>query len=427
MNNIFVKNNNIERSSFIWNMISSIIMAFQSVILLIILTHTVGLYSSGLFTIAYANANLFLTIGKYGVRNYQVSDVKEVYSFEEYKINRWLTTLVMICISIGYVYIIGGKREYPIEKSIIIILMCLFKAVDAIEDVYHGRLQQKGRLDIAGRLLGYRLIITIILFAIILLVFQNLLGALIVCTVFTTLFCAFSLKSVYQNIFSKSEIQIKKENVVKIAISCFPLFVASFLAMYIGNAPKYAIDAMLTDDLQAVYGFIAMPVFVIGLLNNFIFNPILNEISIDWSQKRYSVFGKKIVRQIFIIGIITLVCICGAALVGTPVLSVLYNCDLSSYKKELLILLVGGGFLGLSGFFSVIITIIRYQQHLVIGYAVVSMMAYFMSPIFVMKSAILGAAMLYMILMSLLAIFFGVIMLVGINKKSKMMDGNTIR
>ena len=53
----------IERDSFIWNMAGSMLMAFQSVIMLMILTRTLGLKDAGIFTIAYANANLFLTVG----------------------------------------------------------------------------------------------------------------------------------------------------------------------------------------------------------------------------------------------------------------------------------------------------------------------------------------------------------------------------
>ena len=63
---------NIEKSSYIWNMMGSLFMAFQSVIMLMILTRTVGLVEAGIFTIANANANLFLTVGKYGMRYFQV-------------------------------------------------------------------------------------------------------------------------------------------------------------------------------------------------------------------------------------------------------------------------------------------------------------------------------------------------------------------
>ena len=128
----------VERDSFIWNMAGSMLMAFQSVIMLMILTRVLGLKEAGIFTIAYANANLFLTIGKYGMRNFQVSDVRGQFSFPEYGISRVLTSAVMLIVSIGYVWYIGNKNAYSLDKSLVIIWMCVFKMVDAAEDVYHA-------------------------------------------------------------------------------------------------------------------------------------------------------------------------------------------------------------------------------------------------------------------------------------------------
>ena len=51
---------------------------------------------------------------------------------------------------------------------------------------------------------------------------------------------------------------ISKDKFRLLMIEGFPLFVSMFLNMYISNAPKYAIDAYLTDDIQAIYNMIFM-------------------------------------------------------------------------------------------------------------------------------------------------------------------------
>lgn len=66
----------------------------------------------------------------------------------------------------------------------------------------------------------------------------------------------------------------------------FPLFGISFLSFYVNSAPKYAIDACLTDEIQACYGFVAMPVFVIGLINNFIYQPVLVPMAVEWEKEQ---------------------------------------------------------------------------------------------------------------------------------------------
>lgn len=408
--------NNIERDSYVWNMIGSMLMAFQSVIMLMIITRTLGLVEAGIFTIAYANANLFLTIGKYGMRYFQVSDVKNQFTFAQYKTSRVITVIAMIVIFVVYVIYATKINSYTMEKMLVIIWMCLFKVIDAVEDIYHGFYQQKNRLDVASKALTLRMIATILVFGGSLILFKNLLLALIVATLVTTVLFVLFTKCTYSN-FQIEKKKLNKDNLGLLLKLCFPLFAGSFLSFYIGNAPKYAIDAMLTDELQACYGFISMPVFVIGLLNNFIFNPLLYKMSVLWNKGNVKSFIMKTVMQAGIVAIITVICIIGAYLFGVPVLSWLYNTDLEPYKTELLILLLGGGFLGLSGVLNAVITIIRYQNCLMWGYALIAVLAYLFSDSIVAKYEIMGAAMLYTLLMGALCIVFVGLFVYGVIRK----------
>lgn len=392
------------------------LMAFQSVIMLMILTRTLGLVEAGVFTIAYANANLFLTIGKYGMRYFQVSDVKNQFTFAEYRLSRVVTSAAMIAVSIAYTLYAAVSNGYTAEKTQVILWMCLFKVVDVIEDVYHGLYQRKNRLDVASKILTLRMILTIIVFGLGLVILRDLLLSLIIATILTTLLFILSIRWTYSGIQIGNE-RVEKRNILLLLKVCFPLFAGSFLSFYIGNAPKYAIDARLTDELQACYGFIAMPVFVIGLLNNFIFNPMLFHISVLWNEKKVKAFVLKTIFQTGVVVLITIVCIVGAWLIGIPVLSWLYNTDLAPYKAELLILLLGGGFLGLSGLLNAVITVIRYQKSLMWGYAIMAVLAYIFSDRIVKQYEMMGAAALYTILMGGLCLIFTGIFIFGIMRK----------
>ena len=404
----------VERDSFISNMAGSMLMAFQSVIMLMILTRVLGLKEAGIFTIAYANANLFLTIGKYGMRNFQVSDVRGQFSFPEYGISRVLTSAVMLIVSIGYVWYIGNKNAYSLDKSLVIIWMCVFKMVDAAEDVYHAMYQQKGRLDIAGKAMTLRLAVTILFFGIGLIVTRNLLIILIASTLLTALLFVLFTKYSNDGFEQPGGKDVSGREVIRLLKICFPLFLGTFLSFYIGNAPKYAIDSILSDELQACYGFIAMPVFVIGLLNGFIFNPMVARMSLMWNQGKIKRFVKLFLGQMLVIVLITGVCMTGAYLIGVPVLSAMYNTDLTPYKTELLILLLGGGFLAFSGLQVTIITIIRFQKSLAWGYMIVAALAYILSPVLVERYSMFGATVLYLGLMLMLCVIFGILLVYGI-------------
>lgn len=404
-----------ERDSYIWNMFGSMLMAFQSVIMLMILTRTVGLAEAGIFTIANANANLFVTIGKYGMRYFQVSDVKNQFLFVDYRTARIITSIIMLIVSGVFVIYSMTRNGYTLRKSLIIFLMCLFKVVDVIEDVYHGLYQKENRLDIAAKAMSLRLIVTIIVFGASVIISKNLLLSLIVSTILTGILFIILTGLTYGE-FHVAKEKLQKENVVLLLKICFPLFAGTFLSFYIGNVPKYAIDSVLNDELQACYGFISMPVFVIGLLNGFVFNPMLYNMSILWNEGKRKRFVIKTLLQIGIILVITAICLIGAYLIGIPILSALYNTDLSSYRSELLILLLGGGFLGMSGLLNTVITIIRFQDSLMWGYTVVAALALLFSRQIVEKYEMIGASILYTVLMGILCVVFLIFFFIGIYK-----------
>lgn len=418
MKRFMTTSSNIERDSYIWNMMGSMLNAFQSVIMLILLTRAVDLTESGIFTIAYANASLFLYIGKYGMRNFQVSDVKHQFTFREYNLSRYITTAAMLLVSVVYVLIASKSNDYSSYKSLCIIWMCLFKIADSLEDVYLGLYQQEGRLDIAGKCMTLRMVITIVAFGVSIIIFKSLLTALIIATVLTFLLFIVLILITYPS-FKTEKVKIRSKSLLNLLWLCFPLFIGTFLAFYIGNAPKYAIDSILNDELQACYGFIAMPVFVIGMLNNFIFNPIIAKMAALWADHNTKKFKQLFFKQLGIVLVITLVCEIGAFLIGIPVLSFLYNTDLLPYKSELLILLVGGGFLAISGFMCTIITIMRHQNLLAFCYLAVALAAYIFSPMLVRSYEMMGAAVLYVALMFLLCLLFLIPLIYGFKKEKE--------
>ena len=186
----------------------------------------------------------------------------------------------------------------------------------------------------------------------------------------------------------------------------FPLFVAGFCSIFISNIPKFAIDRYLNDEVQACYGFVAMPVFVIGLLNQFIYQPTVVRLTNEYYDGKISQFKNSVNKQMVIVAGIMALCVCGAAAIGVPVLSVLYHTDLSGYWKELVILQFARGFLGLSGYFNVILTIIRKQKIILEGYLVALVLGIVILNIAVRSAGAVGASVGYLAVMILLFAFY---------------------
>ena len=410
----------IERAAYRWNTIAGLLGAFQSVILLIVITRVCDVYTAGVFTIAYANGNLFLNMGKYGMRPFQVSDRTNQFSFREYRASRIATVAAMVCCATAFLAYNALTLDYQADKIATVFIIVLYEAVGAFEDVYLGNYQQNDRLDVGARLITVRLATTITLFASSIAVFENLPLAAIVAAVYTTCFV------VGEIMFAKKRFQLppalgglRRRKVLRLLKECFPLFAAAFLLFYIGNAPKYAIDALMDDAAQAYYGYIAMPVFIVSLLATFIYNPMITSLAEQWRNRETRTFVMRFAKLACAIAGITLACVAAAYLLGIPVLNLMYNTNLAPYFAELLVLITGGGFLALASLATLGITIVRFQRVLLPIYAVATIAAWALSNWSVANWGIMGAAWAYFASMLALSLLFVAAFAVGIRIQSQ--------
>lgn len=401
------KTNNVTRSTYFWNAVSAMMLAMQSPVILAVANRTNGTEDAGIYSIAIAVANLMLFLGQYGLRKYQSSDIREDFSFGEYHALRLVTCGVMVIVCLFYC-IFGLKyRNYSSEKFLIIFIVCLIKTVQAYADLLHGHLQQKGRLDVATKASTFRYLVELLIYIVVLVVAHDLLLAVSICLVVTTVVMFLTSYNAASHYTDSMKPSISREQFKLLMIEGFPLFVSMFLNMYIGNAPKYAIDAYLTDDIQAVYNMIFMPTYVVQMVTQFIFNPVLTvyaELWLDHSRKKFERFMRMINKMILIVFALSVLAVAVAATIGIPVLSVVFGSDLSAYRKELCVIMIAGGMLAYSIYFSTLIAVIRAQRPLIICYGLVAIAAKLMSGIFVKRFAIMGAAVLNAALMTLLAL-----------------------
>ena len=406
-------------NGYIWNSIAGILNAGQSVIILMVLARATTTYDAGVFSIAYATASLSLAIGCYGMRSFQVTDTNELYSFSDYLSSRIITSGIMIMAVLMYVLYGYCFLDYDIQKVSVIFVICMLKVIDSIEDVFHGMYQNHGRLDIGAKALTIRQAFTIGLLCILLGTTNNLLVSSSITLVLSILVSSYLIKVTLPN-FADERITINYKNTYKLLVSSFGVFLAGFLSLYIVNAPKYVVDNLLSYEKQVYYTYISMPVFVIGLISTFLYQPILVKLADDWKQNKKRQFINRVLRQNLVIVILTVITLVGGYFIGIPALSLIYAVDLSMYKDELLSLLFGGGLLAVAGFLTVIITIIRRQKDLIWAYIIVSVFICIIAPMLTLKYEVLGAAWAYTISILILDVIFIIITVYHLNKSYKL-------
>lgn len=402
------------KNVYLWTILSGLLYSGSTFLLTIIATQCINSFYGGIYTIALTIANQLITIGYFNTRTYQASDIYEKTSFNDYFTLKLYTTFMMIVICIGWV-ILGG---FNLEKSICVLLMTIFKCIEVFGDVFEGRYQQKDRFDIASKSLFLRTMTFIISFIVCAIITHNLTISLAVMTLcYALCFIIVDVRLIkHFGGVAVSKNFMKQKDLV---IACFPLFVNSFLLMYINNASKYAIDSYGGEELLVRFNALFMIAFVINMFSTVILKPIINKLSVLYNERKFKGIYKILVRQSLLIVGLTICCLVGAYLLGTQVLSIVYGFDLTSFKLELCIMLIGGSCTAMYQVFQNIIIVMRHQIVCLVGCIITSIITVIITPLFVSHMQIMGGAVSYLCSMLTMSIIYGIFMFYFLIKESR--------
>lgn len=374
--------------------------AFISLFLMIIVTRTNGLDQAGIFTFAFSLSCLLQVIGIFSGRTYQVTERNDEIVDSDFVIHKVMTCFIMLLVSFVYL----GFHHYSLSKNLIILSLVMYKLLEAFAEVYYGIIQKNGNLYQVGISLFLKSVLSILLFAVTDVFTKNLLLSIIVMVVIQALvLVCYDIRNANKFLVKKKESRGRVFQIMKNGTS---VFIITLLTQYVINAPKYAIDSFSTNEVQTIYGIIAMPATVIILISQFLIYPFLTSLTNLLDQKRKREFHQlvfKILLSIFGIGVLSIII---AYLIGIPFLELVYGVFLTKNKFDLLIILGGASFYGMAYILSNSFIVMRNNFSQLIIFIIVSILSYFISKYFVIKNSISGAAMSYFISMLLLLIFY---------------------
>lgn len=410
-NYLFNKKVSLKENTF-WFTAGTLCSSATSVLLMVYVTHLLGVDEAGVYSIAYSIAQLMLTIGWFGTRQFQVSDVEEEYSFSDYFAMKIITSIIAL---IGGVIYAISLHLY-LHKFIISFLYCSFIVCDIFADLFSARFQQEDRLYLSGisyilRIGGYNIIFLVSLF------------------VFRSLFVSISLAFIYslfelmifdypfiKNI-SNFTIHFDLNKLFNLFKNCFPLFISSFVSTFIVNIPKNAIELNLSSSIQTYYNIIFMPSSIVNMFCMFIFVPMYTQIAKKWHDDDKGSFVKEI-KKVFLIAIVfSIIVFIGCILLGIPFLQFLYGVSLQGFKTPFLILIGAGCLTSVNSILSYIMTVMRKQQYILYIYIVALVIAQICIQGLITKFGLIGASIDYLIGMLCITILMFAVFLRNLNSK----------
>lgn len=386
-----------EKSKYMWFTLGSFAFALSTLLMTVIMSRAMGEVLGGMFSFGLSLAQWLSTIAYFELRTYQVTDVKNEYAFKDY-----FTVKIILCISAFLINVIYALvNGYENIKIGIIILIAFYKILEAFAEVFDGEFQKQMRVDAAGKSLFFRTMCSMVTLVIFAYATKDIILSLVAMNIVAIISVVFFDFAVIDRF---SQLRISFSGVKPLLMNCFPLAVSNFLSTYITNASKLAVDNVLGDVWQLRYTAVFMPNFVINLISNIIFKPMQTSMAIYYDNRDMKKFWNVVYRLVILLLGFTAVCMLGGYFLGIPVLSFLYNTDLSNMKGTLVILLLCGGINAINIVLYYVFAIIRKQKTVTVMYICVALMAFFfMSPV-IERFGINGAAYGYLFAVVMLLI-----------------------
>ncbi|MBO4308847.1 MAG: lipopolysaccharide biosynthesis protein [Clostridia bacterium] len=293
------------RNQMLWNAVGNVIYLGCQWLVVVLVTKMGGFSDAGLLSIAMSVSATFQTIALFGIRNFQVSDLKGEFSDTHYVGFRTITCTLALLICMGFSLI----ARYRSWQLLAILLFMLFRLAESFSDVLHGIAQKNDRLDIAGKSFAIKGVGLLAVFYISYRFMGNLCFSLL-------LMAAFSLSSTFLfdlfivRRFSRFALLANPANCVPMAKKTIPLCLYMFLYSAISTVPKLFLERQTDEAILGAYSSVFAPALLITSAAGYLYQPFISTFT-KYHQakerKKFLILLSKIGFGILLVGVLALI------------------------------------------------------------------------------------------------------------------------
>lgn len=388
------------KRDFVWNSVGTACWSFVFPVVTMVSTQLVGVEQAGMISMAFVVALLLMFVGNFGTRAFQVSDLKHEHSFIDYQVQRWLTCAFMLIL--GWLYC--NFRGYSGTMATITTAVLVYRMIDAVADVYEGRLQQVDKLYLAGISQASRSFAALFFFSILLLITKDAgiaCWAMAIVAMLTLVVVTLPL-ALLETPKSK---EFSMQSLIKLLKSTFPLFIGLFLFNVIENMPKLFMEGTLPYDAQLFFNALYFPAQCILIIGQLVYKPMILRMADVWQDD-----SKRRKFDFLILGIIVVILVITAcvwfvmATIGIPIMSFMYGVDFEPYRRLSYVMIATGGVTCAIDFIYQVITVMRRQKDVTTLYCVTFGFSLFIPSLLIGFEGLNGAILSYLIIESILLV-----------------------
>jgi O-antigen/teichoic acid export membrane protein len=392
------------RRTYFWTALSGGCFCASSLVLLVLVVRLLGEhgpYWGGVFSIALAISQQLITIGLFQMRPFQVSDVDEAFSFSDYLTSRALTVGLMVAAGTAWIVAGGVGRD----KAVALALLLALRAAESFSDVFEGRYQQFGRLDIASKGLFFKTLLPMGLFGVALWFTRDMLAALAWMALLHWLLLI-AMDGLLLPSFARLDFRSSLRKQRHLILSCLPLATNAFLFIYLNNLSRYAIDRFLDERRMTEYNALFMPSFLVILLSSFVLRPALTQLAHRCKAGDARGFRRQIHIQLAWVMAFTAPTLLLAYAWGAPALSLLYGIDLTPHRNALCLLIAGGALLAVYYVFQSALIVLRRPMACLLGILLAAAAGRSFTPFAVRTHGVAGGAVAFLFSALILSFIF---------------------
>ena len=309
---------------------------------------------SGYLAFAMATGNIFASVGLYKVRTYQVADIADSTTQEEYVGFRILTITVSAAVTTIYIFISATS----IKSLLVSMAYLLFKADESFNDVNFGFAQKRFRMDFIGQSQFLRGFITVGLFTATMFFSHNTeLSVLFMALGGISVTCLFDMRYAKNFGFTKPALNT---NLVKKMLRDLTLpMLANLLATSIVSVSRQLYGCIGGEEALGIYASIATPAVLIQAGISYIYSPLLGKIAGTYLNHGNKEFINYLSKIYFLMILIIIVFSFVLYIPGTSLLLAMYGAKIEPYVKSFIFVLMATGGVALLYFINDVLIIMR--------------------------------------------------------------------
>ena len=281
------------RKNVAWNTAGTIVYCAALWVITVIVVHMAGFEAAGYLSLAMTTSSTFSVISLFGMRDFQISDVRGEYTQHEYTGSRVLTCLAAFaaCAAVS----LFGNSTYQI---LCIDAFMLIRVAEGIVDVLYGEDQKLDRYDLIGKSFILRGIAVVIFFVAGMALTGDLLTAILLMAASSLLIAVF-FDCRKTSALEEIRPAIRSRKVLKLLAQCAPIVVYSFLLSAENLTAKSVLQQIEGTERLGIYSSMASPTLIVQVLATVAFTPFLPRLSALIAEGSFLRFRKSM-RKVYL-------------------------------------------------------------------------------------------------------------------------------